>query len=192
MRSAPVRIGSDRATALAWALVLVLLAAAAWNLLVGSVLWAAFGAATAALLLVPAVAERTASATVPWEIALLAVVPFVARSAGLFVRPATYLSVAAVALTVAVEFHGFTAVEMNDRFAVVFVATTTMAAAGLWTIAQYASDRYLGTTLLTGPNAVMWDLVAATVAGIAAGILFGLYFDGPSPDRVGFDGTGGA
>ena len=189
----PLSIGSERATtAFAWALVLVLLAAVAWNLLGGSVLWAAFGVSTVALVLVPTIAERTASATVPWEIVLLAVLPFVSRSAGLFVRPATYLSVAAVALVVAVEFHEFTPVEMNARFAVVFVVTTTMAAAGLWTIAQYASDRYLGTAFLTSPNAVMWNLVAATVAGIAAGVFFGLYFDGPSPRRAGFDGTGGA
>jgi len=95
----------------------------------------------------------------------------------------TYLAVAAVALIVAVELDAFTAVKMNETFAVAFVAVTTMAAAGLWALAQWLADAYLGTRLLAarGPpevveTAIMWDFVAATVAGAGAGLLFELYF----------------
>ena len=64
-----------------------------------------------------------------------------------------------------------------------FVVITTMAAAGLWAVGQWLSDLYLGTGFLLGRGteeeveaALMWDFVAATVAGLAAGVLFEFYF----------------
>jgi hypothetical protein len=96
----------------------------------------------------------------------------------------TYVAVAALALVVAVDLDAFTDVEMTPDFAVAFVVVVTMAAAGLWTILQYASDVYLGTALLGDQTAVMWHLVVATVIGLVAGVAFELYVRRVSPGHA--------
>ena len=72
---------------------------------------------------------------------------------------------------------------MSDTFAVLFVAIATVATAGLWAEIQWLADIFFGTEfLLDGRSehaietALMWDFVAATVAGVFAGVLFELYF----------------
>ncbi len=97
-------------------------------------------------------------------------------------RVSTYLAVAAIALIVAVELDVFTPVRMNHSFAVFFVVIATMAAAGVWAVVQWLSDLYLGTRLLLNGRpehvveaGLMWDFVAATVAGIGAGVVFAYY-----------------
>jgi hypothetical protein len=72
---------------------------------------------------------------------------------------------------------------MNYSFAVLFVVVTTMATAGVWAVVQWLSDVYLGTGfILTGESesvverALMLNFVAATVAGVLAGVVFELYF----------------
>jgi len=178
--------------AFAWALVVFLLAAAAAAGLEGDVLWAGFILVVAVLGVLPAAAFRSPRAMLPWEVLALASVPVVGRTliAGqtlggvtLTGRVTTYLAVAAVALIVAVELDVFTPVRMNHSFAVLFVVVTTTATAGLWAVVQWLSDIYLGTAfLLDGrpesvvEEAVMWDFVAATVAGLLAGVLFEWYF----------------
>ncbi|MDY6764133.1 MAG: hypothetical protein SV377_00335, partial [Halobacteria archaeon] len=87
-----------------------------------------------------------------------------------------YLSVAAVALIIAVELHMFTHVRMNDGFAVLFVVVGTMATSGIWAVVRWLSDLYLGTTFLEDHDIVMWSFVAATAAGILGGIVFTFYF----------------
>ncbi|MFC3476987.1 hypothetical protein [Halobacterium litoreum] len=154
--------------------------------------WVTFSAAVVVVVLVPPVAYRNAKAMLPWEVLLLVGLPVFGRAftaPGLSSDVATYLAVAALALVVAVELDVFTPVSMTNWFAVLFVVITTMAAAGLWAIVQYASDLFLSTTFIlpTEPpltqaqeeaalNALMWDFVAATVAGIGAGLVFVLYF----------------
>jgi hypothetical protein len=88
-----------------------------------------------------------------------------------------------MALMLAVQLDLFTPVRMNDRFAVLFVVVATTAAAGIWALSQWLSDIYLGTGFLLGrgdPHAVetalMWDFVAATIAGVVSGVLFEFYF----------------
>jgi hypothetical protein len=121
---------------------------------------------------------------VAWEILLLAAVPVVAAAAGFRFEVVAYLAVASLALVTAVELDAFTDVRMTPRFAIGFVVVSTMAAVGLWTIAQYASDVYLGTSLLANQTSVMWDIIAATVVGIVAGIVFELYFRRCSPGHT--------
>ncbi|WP_205410968.1 hypothetical protein [Halorussus rarus] len=59
-----------------------------------------------------------------------------------------------------------------------------MAAIGAWAVLQFYSDRYLGTDLLGGLHAVNWEFVRATVAGVAAAVVFELYFEhGPEGGR---------
>jgi hypothetical protein len=186
-------IESQRLNALlAWSLVGLLVVGVAVNLAWGSVVWASFTAAVAALAVVPAVRYRNPWTMLPWEVLLLASLPVVGRTfvAGqrlggvvLTGRLTTYLAVAAVALVVAVELDVFTAVRMNEAFALLFVVVTTMAAAGVWAVVQWAADLFLGTALLLDgrPESVierelMWDFVAATVTGLLAGVLFEFYF----------------
>lgn len=156
------------------------------SVLTGDLLWGAFAAAVLVLILLPPVAFLSVRTMLPWEILLLAALPILGGSVATLQmtgRVATYLSVAAVALIVAVELHTFTSVEMSPAFAVVFVAITTMAAAGVWAAARWSSDIWLGTAFLDvlGPNedaierAVMLEFVASTIAGVGAGIVFEFY-----------------
>ncbi|KAB1198719.1 MULTISPECIES: hypothetical protein [Haloferax] len=154
--------------------------------------WGGFAIIVAVLSIVPAVAYREPQAMLPWEVVALASLPIVARVlvrgetiGGMTFtgRVSTYLAVAAVALIIAVELDVFTPVRMNHSFAVFFVVIATMAAAGIWAVVQWLSDIYLGTRLLLNgrPEAVietmlMWDFVAATLAGLLAGLIFEYYF----------------
>lgn len=198
--------------ALAWLLVGFVGVVAGVNLVTGDLLWAAFALAVAAIALVPAVRFRDPTAMLPWEVLLLAVLPLLVRAVTTELTPfrgnvASYISVAALALVVAVELDLLTPVEMNYRFAVAFVVVTTLAAAGVWAVVRFASDLLLGTTLLLPPGglaapeaallaaeeALMFEFVASFLAGIVAGAVFEFYFrrrrrgeDGiPAPEEVG-------
>ncbi len=184
---------------LGWVIVGFLTLAAGYAVLGGSLVWAGFTLTVAVLALIPAAAYRGLTVMLPWEVLALASLPVVGRTlvAGQTVagftftgRVTTYLAVAAVALIVAVELDVFTPVRMNYTFAILFVVITTMAAAGVWAIVKWVSDLYLGTSfLLTGePESVverrlMWDFVAAMVAGVLAGTIFEFYFRRRSPTR---------
>ena len=177
---------------LAWTLVVLLVAAVAVNALQGHVVWAGFTAGLVVLAVIPAVRYGNPTAMLPWEVLLLASLPVVGRTfvvgqrVGEFTltgRVTTYLAVAAVALVIAVELDVFTPVRMNEAFALLFVVVTTTAAAGVWAVTQWTADLFLGTSLLLDgrPEAVierelMWDFVAATVAGLFAGVHFEYYF----------------
>jgi len=180
--------GERRNALLAWAVLAFLLLAATVELATGAIVWAGFVFVVVALGVVPAAAARDWRAMLPWELLGLAALPmagrvFVAgRSIGevtLTGRVMTFVAVAAVALIVAVLLDQFTQVRMNDAFAVAFVAVTTTAAAGIWAVAQWLSDIYLGTGFLDRPHAeeaLMWDFTAATLAGVLSGVLFAYYF----------------
>jgi hypothetical protein len=177
---------------LGWAFVVVLCLIGLGAALDGSPLWAGFTLTLVVLAVVPAVAFRKPDAMLPWEVLALASIPSLGRLlvAGQTVggvtltgRITTYVAVAAAALILAVELDVFTPVRMSDSFAVVFVAIATVAAAGLWAEVRWLSDILFGTAfLLDGrpehviEEALMWDFVAATVAGAVAGVLFEFYF----------------
>ena len=170
---------------LAWVVIALILAVVGASVLDGFLLWALFAATLAVLALLPPVVFRNLDAMLPWEILLLAALPVAGR---LFTTiPATgnlanYLSVAAIALIVAVELQLFTPVKMTPRFAVVFVGVTTLATAGVWAVVRWAADLTIGTTLILDPalsehaieEALMWEFVASTIAGVGAGLLFAL------------------
>ena len=169
---------------LAWVLVAFLFAVVAENVLDGDVLWAGFAAFVAALALVPAAAYRDGSAMLPWEVLVLAALPILAKSLATWVyglRITTYLSVAALALIVAVELHTFTAVRMTHWFAILFVVVTTTATAGVWAVVQWLSDGVLGTEFIQSESRLMWDFVYATFTGMVAGVIFELYFRRVAP-----------
>jgi len=165
--------------ALGWALVTFLALVAAEEVLDGNLLWAGFAAFVAAVALVPAVADRDWTVMLPWEVLALSALPVFGRAMATIPatsRVATYLSVAALALVVAVELHVFTPVEMTYWFAVLFVVVATIATAGVWAVVQWLSDIYLGTAFLRSEERLMWDFVAATVVGGMAGVVFEWYF----------------
>lgn len=177
--------------AIAWVLV-VFVASVAIESFPEDPVWVAFSVTVVGIVLVPPIAYRNARAMLPWEVLLLVALPVFGRAfttPGLSSDVATYLSFAALALVLAVELDVFTTVGMTNWFAVLFVVIATMAAAGFWTLAQWLSDIFFETTFMLPANtplttaqedaalqALMWDFVAATVAGIAAGAIFVLYF----------------
>ncbi|MFB6152676.1 MAG: hypothetical protein ABEJ27_00345 [Halodesulfurarchaeum sp.] len=170
------------------------------GLLDGDWAWVTVGCFVLFVGILPPIAFRNPRVMLPWEVLVLAVLPLLGRgliASGLLGDVATYLSVAALALVIAVELDVFTPVMMTTWFAVLFVVVVTMAAAGGWAVIQWLSDVYLGTTLLypspppvpqavdrAALEALMWDFVAATATGIIAGVIFALYFRQVAPTRV--------
>ncbi|RJT06830.1 hypothetical protein [Halococcus sp. IIIV-5B] len=168
-------IESERANAwLAWAVVVAVVVVAAGATVRGKVLGAVFAVGIVAVAVLPPVSFRNRRAMVPWEILAVAAFPTLAWAVvpGIVGNVATYVSVAALALIIAVELHLFTAIEMSYRFAVVFVVLTTMATAGVWALTRWLAGLYLGTGFLTTETALMWEFVASTIAGVGAGIVF--------------------
>lgn len=167
--------------ALAWPLVGFLAFASVEGLLFQSALWGGMAAVLVALALVPTILERDPAVMLPWELLLVATIPFLAREYGVLTQFAGNVAVAVVALVVAVELHVFTSVEMTPRFAVAFVVIATMAVAGIWGIARYASDVAFGTSFVAGNADLMWSLIVATAGGVVAGVAFELYFRRVAP-----------
>ena len=172
--------------ALGWGLIGIIALTALGNLVLGNLLWAGFAAVVGELAILPPVARRDPLVMIPWEVFVLAALPLLGYTFGVnvaFREVATYLSVAALALIVAVELQLFTNVEMNYQFALLFVVVSTLAFAGLWAVSRWLSDLYLGTTLLIDPTLsddaieeqLMWEFVASAVAGLLAGVFFEVY-----------------
>ncbi|UPM42771.1 hypothetical protein [Halocatena salina] len=141
-------------------------------------LWAGFAAIVAVLSVIPAVRRRSVWTMLPWEVLVLASLPLLARTFGIpgTGRVATYLSVATVALIIAVELDAFTSVSMTDTFAILFVVIATMAASGAWAVVRWGGDVYMGITFPLTERELMIEFVASTVAGVFAGVVFDLYF----------------
>lgn len=171
---------------LGWVVTAVVVLVALRSFLSGDPLWAVFASAVTVLIVIPPVAFRSPRTMLPWEVLALATLPILGRAVATFQtssRIATYLSVAALALLIAVELHTFTNVRMNAMFAVMFVMIATMATAGVWAVTRWTSDIWLGTAFLDalGPDeaaidrAIMLEFVASTVAGLVAGVVFEFY-----------------
>jgi len=170
-----------------WLLVVFLGTVVAGNVLDGELLWAGFVTGMLVLAVLPPVAHRNWTVMLPWEVLAMAALPVIGRSFAtveLTGDLATYLSVAALALVVAVELHVFTSVRMTYGFAIVFVVVTTMATAGTWAITRWSLDVVLGTQFLLEQGAdpdvvhddLMIEFVYSTMAGVVAGVVFELYF----------------
>lgn len=182
-----VEIDARLNAGLAWLMVIFVLGVVVASLGAGKLLWAGFAAVVAALALVPVLAYRSPLAMLPWEVLVLAALPLIGQvfaTVALTSRLATYLSVAALALVVAVELNLFTRVRMTSSFAVLFVVVATTATAGVWAVARWATDVVFGTHFLLVPgvseavieNRLMWEFVWSTAAGLLAGGVFEGYF----------------
>ncbi|MFW6045317.1 MAG: hypothetical protein ACOC8O_00495 [Natronomonas sp.] len=178
---------SSRGNALlSWPLIVVFGVVLVESLLAYDILWAAFVIVTGVVVLIPPIAYRNPFVMLPWELLILALLPILVR--GLFGGElgtfSTYVSLAGLALVIAVELHTFTAVRMTHWFAVSLVVITTLASAALWAIFRWTMDVLLGTSYLLHPEttqehanqALMIEFLYVTAAGLSAGVLFDAYF----------------
>ncbi|MFT4930792.1 MAG: hypothetical protein ACI91T_000665 [Natronomonas sp.] len=173
--------------ALGWLFAVALLGVAGREVIAGETLWATFVGGVAILVVLPMIAYRNPLVMPPWEVIGLAALPVIGRAIASFQLTsdlATYLSVAAIALLVAVELHAFTSVRMTIGFAVLFVVVTTMATAGVWAVVRWLSDLWLGTGFIGDETELMWEFVNSTAAGVVGGGVFEFYFRRRAkPDR---------
>lgn len=175
---------------LSWLLVAFILLIFAESLWERDLIWAGFTLTVAAVALVPPVAFSDPEVMLPWEVLLLVALPVLGRTFatwGLTADLATYLSIAALALVIAVELDVFTPVRMTRWFAIAFTVIATIATAGLWAVGQWLSDIYLGSHYILPPESsaateavalysLMWDFIGATAIGLIAGVIFEWYF----------------
>ncbi len=137
--------------ALAWVLTAFVGVLAVEGFLTGDFLWMCFPLVVLVLALIPPLTYRAPTTMLPWEVLALCSLPVLGRALATNVLAsdlATYLSVAALALVVAVLLEVFTPVRMPPWFAVVFVVIATVATAGVLAVAQWAADVTLGTTFI--------------------------------------------
>ncbi|WP_101295271.1 hypothetical protein [Halegenticoccus soli] len=162
--------------AVAWAILAFLFAVAVAEAALGSFLWAGFAVVAALVAAVPPLAARDPSVMLPWWLLAVVAIPPVVEPFEPLTKVAAYFAVAALALSVAVDLHAFTAARMSRRFAVAFVVLTTMAVAGVWTTVRGLADLYFGASFFRGPNDLMWDLVVSSAVGVLGGLGFERYF----------------
>jgi len=187
-QSAADLLADQRANAvLGWLLVVFLGLVAVESVVTGDSQWGVFVAGVLALCLVAPVLFRDPTVMLPWEVIGLAALPTFGRAVATFgpAREFTlYISVAALALIVAVELDLFTTVRMTVGFAVTLVVFATLATAGLWALVRWGLDLTLGTNTLlvdgvsddTIHDELMVEFMYSAVAGLGAGVLFAGYF----------------
>lgn len=169
-------VRTDRRSAVAaWGLTLVLALAAAASARTGAYLWAGLVVVIVAVVVLPPVADRDWTATVPWPHLLAVTVAVVVRASGAYRELAGYVAVASLAVLVVVELDAFTPVEMTRRFAVLFGVLTTMAIQGWWAVGQFYSDRWFGTDFITTQTELQWDFVVVSAVAVALGVLSEVY-----------------
>lgn len=184
-------------TVVGWFFVVFLGFVVAESVADGDIAWATFVLTILALCIVPPVVFHDLKLMLPWEVIALAALPtFIGAifTADVVTDFAVYVSVAALALIVAVELDLFTDVRMTIGFAIVFVAMVTLAAAGFGAVFRWQLDIWLGTeTLLESGltddeihDQMMIEFIYSAVAGVVAGIVFQVYFRRQGmADRVG-------
>lgn len=168
-----------RNAVIAWLLVVLLACASVGVVVVTGVLWSLFALVLLVLAVIPPLAYRTPHVMLPWEVLLMAALPVVGLALGsemLSSQFAAYFAVAAIALVIAVELQSFTSIRLSPGFAVVLVVMGTLAAAALWGVVQWGFDVYLGTDFISSNEALMYEWIYSTIAGLLAGIVFTVYF----------------
>lgn len=160
-----------------WMLTGIVILTAMESFLTAAFLWGGVALLVVVVIVVPAVVTGEWTVMVPWPLPLIAAAAMIVRRLGISVEIAGYFAVVALALIVVIELDAFTPVEMTRRFAVAFAALTTLAVQGVWTIAQYYSDLWLGTAFLHSQRELQLDIVVVTAIGITMGVVFEWYFE---------------
>ncbi|MFC7071536.1 hypothetical protein ACFQJ7_16635 [Halovenus rubra] len=171
----------------AWLFVLFLGIVVAESVADGDIPWALFVVGIIALCLVPTVTFRDSQTMLPWEVVALAALPTFGQAITPSLIPGAflvYISIAALALIVAVELELFTDVEMTIGFAIGFVILATLAAAGVGAVIRWRVDLLFDTTTLLKPGVseqtihdeLMIEFLYSALAGLFAGVIFQIYF----------------
>lgn len=186
--SADKLLADSRTNALiGWMLMLFLAAIVTESVVSGDTAWAVFVGVVLLLCVLPPLVYRDTETMLPWEVITLAALPTFGRAIATFDLTSDlylYLSVAALALIVAVELDLFTPVELTVGFAIAFVALGTIATAGAWAVLRWSMDLLLGTAFLIEPGVedrvihdqLMIEFLYSAAAGLLAGLIFELYF----------------
>lgn len=161
-----------------WLLVVILVVVAIGALLEGLLVRMTVAAVAAVVAVVPAVVRRTWTYTVPWPLLLVCSIPVVSGTLEptILVEFVTGLSIAALGMLLVVALQLTSSVRMTPGFAVVFVVLATMATVGFWALGSAASARWFGTAFLETNEELMHVFTVAALAGLAAGVVFSLYF----------------
>jgi len=164
------RLDSRRNATVGWAATAVVALTAVERALAAAALWSALATVVAVALALPAAATRSPTAMVPWPLPAVAAVAFVLRAADVAPDLSGYLAIATIALVLVFELTAYTDVELTRPFAVVFATMTTLSLEALWIIAQFYSDRWLGTQFLVSQVELQWDIVSVTVVSVVLGV----------------------
>lgn len=143
----------------------------------GSLTWAAYSLSVVLLVFLPALIHRDTTALPPFEILLYLAVPFTLKgieTGYIATHTLGYLAAAGVALLIVTELHTYTSFSVPPRFAVWLVSLTTIATAGFWAVGRWLAHLQFGTPFVT-EHELMLEFVAASIAGAAAGKIFGLH-----------------
>jgi hypothetical protein len=169
-----------------WTMILLLTLLGIGNFIYGRFMWTILIAFVIGIIITPAIRMRKLSVMPSWYFIFLVILPIVGSSTAWYFFSTSipfYVSIATIALLMAAEINWFTSVKMTYRFAILLVIATTLAISGLWHLIEWLLDIYFGTSYLPGglsPDAindtVMHQFIYATIAGVAAGTLFGWYF----------------
>ena len=170
-------VHSERVNAtLGWTATVVVALAAVESVLAGAVLWGVLAAIVAGVAALPAAATGDPTEMVAWPLPGVAAVAVVLRAAGVYPDVTGYVAISSIALLLVVELDLYTDAELSRRFAVVFATMTTMALQAFWIVAQYYSDRWLGTAFIRTQAELQWDIVYVSAVSVALGILVDWYF----------------
>lgn len=173
--------------AIGWVLTGVIALVAIESFLTNALLLGVFALVMVAVLGAPAAASGDWTVMVPWPLVLTAALAMVVWALGRYPEIAGYVAVTALALVAVAELDALTSIDMSRRFTIVFAVLTTMAIQSVWTVAQYASDRWLGTEFLRSLTELQWDFVIVAVVAILGGVLFGWFtarFGYPKPSET--------
>ncbi|MBX0293505.1 hypothetical protein [Haloarcula nitratireducens] len=158
-----------------WTLLGVVALTAVSSAIGGEFLRAAFASLVVAVAALPALVRADREVMVPWPLLALTTGAVVTLTLGGRPEIGTPVAVSGLALIGVAELDAFTPVEMSHRFAVGFAALTTLALQGVWIVAQFYADLFLGTDYLTTQVELQMDIVVVTVTALAVGLLFQWY-----------------
>jgi hypothetical protein len=175
-----------------WLLLVFLVIVVGESAISGDIAWGLFVSGIIALCILPPLAFRNPETMLPWEVIAMAALPALGRAIAVFDITQSlnlYLSIAALALIVAVELELFTAVKLTVGFAIMFVVASTLAATAVWAVLQWSLDLLIGTEFLIEPgrtdraihDELMMEFVYTTISGFLAGLIFEFYFRRGAP-----------
>lgn len=142
-------------------------------------LWSLYGLCVLILVFIPPLVLKDGRALVPFEILFLLSLPFTVKGLELgFAASHTlsYFTAATVALLIFTELDTFTSFQTTPNFTVAMISIMTVAVSGVWAVARWLSDIYLGTSMIVSEHTLMWEFTAALFAGLFAGGAFNFYF----------------